>query len=191
MIAVGNALISEDILERKFACQIQKCHGACCIQGDAGAPLDEEEIAIIETELPNIIPYMDSAGKEYMDVYGFHTIDSDGDLGTVCRPSGECVFVVYTNNIVVCAIEKAWAENKTWFRKPLSCHLYPIRAKKYGEFVAMNYHNWDICSDACKAGEEMQVPVYQFLREALVRKMGPAWYGELEEVAKAWKLKQP
>jgi hypothetical protein len=90
--------------------------------------------------------------------------------------------------VAICGIEKAWNAGKTWFRKPLSCHLYPIRAKKYGEFTALNYHSWSICSPACTAGEEMKIPVHQFLREALVRKLGPAWYDELNEVAEAWWL---
>lgn len=187
MIIVGKALVSEDILERKFACQLNACKGACCVQGDAGAPLEEEELEIIEKELPSIMPFMSEEGRKLLGERGFHEIDSDGDLGTVCAPTGECVFVNYNNGIAVCSIEKAYLQSKTWFKKPLSCHLYPIRAKKYGEYIAMNYHHWDICSPACKAGEEGNVEVHKFLREALIRKMGPKWYTELEEVAAAWK----
>jgi hypothetical protein len=94
------------------------------------------------------------------------------------------------NGIAICAIEKAYYAKETWFKKPISCHLYPIRAKQYGDYMALNYHHWDICSAACRAGEEMKLPVYSFLREALVRKFGPSWYGELEEVALAWEKRQ-
>jgi len=186
MIIVGNALVSEDILERKFACQLSACKGGCCVGGDAGAPLEDEEVKIISSELDNIRPFLDSKRLELIDKVGFSALDSDGELGTLCETTGECVFVVYTNNIAKCGIESAYYAGKTWFKKPLSCHLYPIRAKKYGDYVAMNYHNWDICAPACKAGESSQMPVHVFLKEALTRKMGPKWYQELEEVAAAW-----
>lgn len=187
MIIVGNALVSEDILERKFACQLNACKGACCVQGDSGAPLENEEVEIIQSEFEQIKPFLDSERLALIEEKGFSTVDSDGDLGTLCQPSGECVFVVYTNNIAQCGIEQAYYAGKTWFKKPLSCHLYPIRAKKYGDYMALNYHNWEICAPACKAGAENQIPVHEFLREALTRKMGPVWYKELEQVANAWK----
>lgn len=186
MIIVQNVLVSEDILERKFACQLDKCHGACCVQGDAGAPLEPEEITIIEKELPNITPLMESEGLGVLNQRGFHTMDQEGDTGTSLRPGGECLFVVYENGVAACAIEKAYNAGKTWFKKPLSCHLYPIRAKRYGEYVALNYHQWEICTPACKAGEELKIPVHAFLRDALTRKFGPTWYGELKAVAEAW-----
>lgn len=190
MIIVGKVLVSETILERKFACQLNACKGACCVQGDSGAPLDEEEINIITDELENIRPFMAKEGLDLLGERGFYETDADGELGTVCRPTGECVFVNMENGIAICSIERAYYANKTWFKKPLSCHLYPIRAKKYGDYIALNYHHWDICSPACKAGEEMKLPVHTFLREALVRKLGPSWYSELEEVATAWAEKQ-
>jgi hypothetical protein len=186
MLLVGKVLISETILERKFACQLQSCKGDCCIQGDAGAPLEQDEIEIIEKELPSIKPFMSADGRSLLEKEGFSVEDEEGETGTVCQPGGACVFVVMENGIAGCSIEKAHAAGKTWFKKPLSCHLYPIRAKKYGEYIALNYHHWDICSPACKAGEELKVPVHRFLREALVRKLGPSWYKELDEVAEAW-----
>ncbi|MBS3913665.1 MAG: DUF3109 family protein [Bacteroidetes bacterium] len=186
MIIVGKVIVAEPILERKFACQLDSCKGACCVQGDSGAPLLEEELEIIRDELPKIKPFMSKEGIELLEEKGFYETDSEGDLGTVCRPSGECVFVNMENGIAICAIEKAYYAKETWFKKPISCHLYPIRARQYGDYIALNYHHWDICSAACKAGEEMKVPVYTFLHDALVRKFGPSWYRELVEVAQAW-----
>lgn len=186
MIIVGKVLVSEPVLERKFACQILSCKGACCVQGDSGAPLETDELEIIEQALPDIKPFMSEEGLALLAEKGFHETDVDGDLGTVCSPSGECVFVRYENGIAACSIERAWEAGKTWFKKPLSCHLYPIRAKQYGEYIALNYHSWSICSDACAAGEKDQIRVHHFLKDALVRKFGPSWYQELEEVAEAW-----
>ncbi|MBL7812772.1 MAG: DUF3109 family protein [Bacteroidetes bacterium] len=190
MVIVGNALVSEEILERKFACQLGQCHGACCVQGDLGAPLEEEEVQILEQEMHHFMPFLSEEGKAEIALRGYAEQDPEGEWVTVCRPTGECVFVNYDGAVAVCGIEKAWQAGKTWFRKPLSCHLYPIRAKKYGEYVALNYHNWSICAPACKAGEELKVPVHHFLREALVRKMGPSWYKELEAVASDWPANQ-
>jgi len=188
MIIVGNALVSEDVLSKKFRCAIDACKGACCVQGDAGAPLELEEIDIIHSELEAIKTHMSEDGMVLLTERGFSETDSyDGEPVTVCGPTGECVFVVKDENgIAGCAIERAYHSGKTWFRKPVSCHLYPIRAKKYGEYTALNYHQWSICSEACAAGEKEQVPVYLFLKEALTRKMGPTWYQELETIARIW-----
>lgn len=187
MIIVGNALVSEDIFEKKFECQILQCKGGCCVQGDAGAPLEAEELDIIAEELDNIKPFMSEIGLGLLAAKGFYELDRDGDVVTSCSGGGECVFVVYDSlGIAGCAIETAYSENRTWFRKPLSCHLYPIRAKKYGDYVALNYHSWSICSEACRAGEEKKIPVYKFLKEALTRKMGATWYTEFESIVEAW-----
>jgi hypothetical protein len=144
MIIVGNALVSEDILEKKFACQIDKCKGECCVLGDAGAPLLKDEADIILDIYDKIEPYISAEGIAEIKENGFVTRDTDGDLVTVCRSSGECVFVVYeSNGIASCAIEKAHTAGDIDFKKPISCHLYPIRTKKYGSYIAMNYHHWD------------------------------------------------
>ncbi len=188
MIIVENAIISEDILEREFICQLDKCKGACCVQGDAGAPLLHEEIAIIEENLDQIKTEMHKDGLALLDKEGFYTRDPDKELVTVCAPTGECVFVTYDElGRTNCAIELAHKKGKTHFLKPMSCHLYPIRAKRYGAYTAMNYHHWEICSDACAAGKEFRIPVYEFLKDALIRKMGESWYNELLQVAKDWK----
>ncbi len=188
MVIVGQALVSEDVFERKFACQINKCKGICCIEGDVGAPLENAEIDRISANLEGIKPFMSTEGLELMGHDTFSEVDEDSEPVTRCRETGECVFVVYKDNgLASCAIEEAHAAGKSDFLKPISCHLYPIRAKKYGAYTAMNYHNWDICSDACQAGTEMNIPVHEFLKSALIRKMGEEWYKELCEVYAAWK----
>jgi hypothetical protein len=186
MIIVGNALLSEDILEAHFACQLQQCKGECCVQGDAGAPLAEEEIPIIEAALPAISSVLSDNSREMLSEGAFWERDNDGEAVIRCHPDGACVFAVRENGLTLCGMERAWQQGLTAFKKPLSCHLYPIRSGNYGEFTVMNYHRWYVCQPACKAGQEQQMPMYRFLKEALIRKMGPAWYDELETVAEAW-----
>ncbi len=188
MIIVGDALISEDLLSKKFVCHLERCQGACCISGDRGAPLSAEEVETIQNQVENIKPFMAEEGIELLDGKGFYETDpDDSELVTTCRKNGACVFVVYENGITQCAIEKAYEANKTEFKKPMSCHLYPVRAAKYGEYTVLNYHQWDICNPACSLGAELDTPVFRFLKEPLIRKMGPEWYGELIKVAVEWR----
>ena len=187
MLIVGNALVSEDIIEKKFACDTRACLGACCVKGDAGAPLLASEIEIIENELPSIKPFLSEEGLRNIEKQGFYTSDPEGESVTTCLPTGECSFLVYEGLTATCGIENAHKEGKTDFKKPISCHLYPIRAKQYGEYTALNYHKWDICEPACGRGEDENIPVYAFLKEALIRKMGEAWYEELSVIANEWK----
>lgn len=188
MIIVGDTLVSEDILEGKFVCHLEKCKGACCVSGDRGAPLSQEETVILEKELDSIRPFMDDAGCSLLDNRGyFETDPSDGELVTTCRNDGACVFVVFENGVAKCAVEDAHSAGKTDFKKPLSCHLYPIRTARYGTYSVANYHRWDICDPACKLGAELQVPLYEFLKEPLIRFKGETWYSELEDIAKDWR----
>jgi hypothetical protein len=180
------ALISEDLLEKHFICDLAKCKGACCIEGEFGAPLDEEEIAILESELPNILPYLDPKGVKALKKHGVWEKDSEGDIVTTCLPTGECNFAIRENGILGCGIEKAWKAGATTFQKPISCHLYPIRISKVGDYDALNYNRWDICKPACALGKKHQVPVFKFLKGALERKFGEKWYRELEEIAEAF-----
>ncbi len=187
MIIVEDVILSEQILERKFVCQLDKCKGACCVEGDAGAPLLHSELQTITDRLEGILPFMRSESIALLAEKGFYTRDPEGELVTECHDEGACIFVTFTENgTTKCAIEQAHAAGAIDYKKPMSCHLYPIRAKKYGSYVAMNYSEWDICSDACAAGSALNVPVYVFLKEALTRKMGEKWYEALEEVAAAW-----
>jgi hypothetical protein len=186
MLIVGNAIVSEDVIEKKFACNTLACHGACCVKGDAGAPLLAEEIKIIEEEFSGIRPFLSKDGLQNIDEQGFHTVDPDGEAVTTCLPGGECSFLVYEGLTATCGIENAWKAGKSTFQKPVSCHLYPIRTKQYGEYMALNYHRWDICEPACDRGNQENIPVYAFLKDALIRKMGEEWYTEFVSIAKDW-----
>lgn len=188
MILLENTIVSEDILEKNFICNLAACKGACCIEGDSGAPITQDELEILEAELENIKPYLTAVSLEAIKTQNFWEKDSDGDLVTTCLPTGECNFSLRDEaGMLKCGIEQAYRDGKTSIQKPLSCHLYPIRISNVGEFEALNYHRWDICKPACKLGEEHQVAVYQFLKEPLIRKFGDYWYHELDEIAKQWK----
>lgn len=185
MLIVGEALVSEDILEGHFACQLHLCKGECCVQGDAGAPLDEAEIATIEAALPAIKEVLPENSKALLAQAEFWERDSDGEAVISCHPDGACVFAIRENGVTLCGMERAWQQGLTEFKKPISCHLYPIRINNYGEFLVMNNHRWYICKSACIAGHEQQIPLYKFLKEALIRRMGASWYEELEAIAEA------
>ncbi len=203
MIIVGNTIVSDDIADRCFSCDLSCCRGACCIDGDSGAPLLEEEVPILEAILPEVEPYMTPEGRETVQRQGVAVRDKDGDLGTpLLTSSGACAYAIHENGLTLCAIEKAqphprplserrgewnaetnysplpWERGKGVrlnFPKPLSCHLYPIRVEDYGEFTAVNYHQWDICNSAKGHGE----PLYKYLKEPLIRRFGQEWYDEL------------
>ncbi len=186
MIIHESALISEDIFEKNFICNLSKCKGACCVEGDFGAPISKEEIEILENEIENIKPFLSKKSLDSIEEKGIWEKDKDDDLVTTCLPSGECNFSVMDENKVLhCGIELAFKSNKTSFQKPISCHLYPIRITKVGEYEALNYHRWDICKDACTLGNEHKIPVFKFLKSALSRKFGIKWYNELEKIAEA------
>jgi hypothetical protein len=188
MILLENTIVSEDILEKNFICNLSACKGACCIEGDSGAPITQDELGILEAELENIKPYLTAVSLEAIKTQNFWEKDTDGDLVTTCLPTGECNFSLRDEaGMLKCGIEQAYRDGKASIQKPLSCHLYPIRISNVGEFEALNYHRWDICKPACKLGEEHKVAVYQFLKEPLIRKFGADWYNELDVIAKQWK----
>ncbi|MCU0353615.1 MAG: DUF3109 family protein [Cytophagales bacterium] len=182
MIIVGNTYLSDDVAEKQFVCDLEKCKGACCVEGDAGAPLDEEELAILEKIYPEVAPYLSEAGRKAIAEQGTWTVDQDGDYTTPTVGNRECAYAIYDEKgILKCGIEQAYLDGKVDFPKPISCHLYPVRITKYDQWDAVNYHRWHICDPACRLGEALKVPVYKFLRNALVRKYGQAWYDELEK----------
>lgn len=183
MIQIENTLISFDIFEKKFCCDILQCKGACCIEGDSGAPLNEDEPAKIEENYEGIRHFMKQEGIETVRQQGFAVTDSDGDLGTPLIHGGECAYAIEEKGICWCAIEKAWTQGKSAFRKPISCHLYPIRITDYGDFEALNYHKWSICHCARVKGSKEGIPVYRFLRDALIERYGKEWYEQLEYAA--------
>lgn len=184
MIQIENTLISFDIFEKKFCCDISQCKGACCIEGDAGAPLEQDEPAKIQENYEGIKPFMKQSGLDAVAAQGFSVIDKDGDLGTPLINEGECAYAIEENGSCWCAIEKAWTEGKSSFRKPISCHLYPIRISDFGDFEALNYNKWEICRCARKKGEREGIPLYRFLREALIVRYGEEWYEQLEYAAR-------
>lgn len=182
MIEVQHTLVHADIIRENFVCNLTKCKGICCVEGDAGAPLEHAEAAILEEIYPKIKHLLAETGIRAIEEQGTSVVDADGDLTTTCVDGNkECAYVTFENGITKCAIEKAWEQGLVDWRKPISCHLYPIRVTRYPEFEVLNYDRWHICHDACTFGRELKVPVYQFLKEPLIRLYGEAWYAELEE----------
>lgn len=179
MLIIDDIIVSDEIRDARFCCNLQKCLGSCCVEGDAGAPLEEEEISLLEDNLDEIKPYMRQEGIEVIDHLGVFDYDASGDFVTPLIKDKDCAFVIYENNIAKCAIEKAWEEGKIDFQKPISCHLYPIRITKNNNFEALNYHQWYICEPARTYGKKIGLPVYKFLKEPLIRKYGKEWYGKL------------
>ncbi len=180
MIKIGEVLVSDDIRDKEFVCNLEKCKGACCVEGDFGAPLDESELPILEEIYPKVKPYLSPEGIRVIESQGTHTTDDDGEYCTPIIGGRECVYAVYDKNKVLkCGIEQAYNDGKIGWKKPISCHLYPIRVSSKKNFEALNYHKWHICSPACALGKELQVPVYRFLKDPLVRKYGQGWYDEL------------
>ncbi|GAB4130679.1 MAG: DUF3109 family protein [Bacteroidia bacterium] len=185
MIEIGRTLISDDVVEKKFVCDLNACKGACCIEGDSGAPLEDGEEKILEEIYDAVEPYLTEKGKKAIRKQGKWIVDGDGDKVTpLVDGDKECAYTVFENGIAFCGIEKAWKDGKVKFQKPVSCHLYPVRISKYKRFDAVNYETWDICKPACACGEKLQVPVYKFVKDALIRKYGKEWYGALEMAAK-------
>lgn len=183
LVEIGDKIVSTQIFERKFVCDLNACKGACCIEGDAGAPLALEEIDILEEDFEAIKPYMRQEGIDAVEKTGVFYMDQDNEAGTTLVNEKECAFVFFDDKgITKCSIEQAHKEGKTDFKKPISCHLYPIRVKQFNDFTALNYDKWDICSPACACGESLNVPVYKFLKEPLIRAFGEEFFEELEVV---------
>jgi hypothetical protein len=180
MISIDRTLVSDDVKDHFFVCNLSKCKGACCVEGDLGAPVEEEERAILEKIYPQVKPYLSKKGQEVIEKEGTWVMDWEGDYSTPTIDNKECAYAAYDEKgILKCGIEQAQRDGKIDFLKPISCHLYPIRISKYDEFEALNYDRWDICSDACDFGRELKVPIYKFLKEPLIRKYGEEWYARL------------
>ena len=184
MFQLGKTIVSEDIIEKDFVCNLSACKGACCIDGDAGAPLEKEETKKLEEIYPIIKPFLRKEGIEAIEKQGTWVANNLGELETPLVESAACAYVVFDDkNTALCSIDEAHRKGLIDWKKPISCHLYPIRVKDYSEFSAVNYNKWDICDDACSLGKELQVPVYKFLKESLISKFGKNWYMELEKIA--------
>lgn len=187
MFQLNKTIVSEEILEKEFVCNLSACKGACCVDGDAGAPLDEEETKILAEIFPKVKPFLRPEGVKAIEEQGTHVVSDFGELETPLIDGKDCAYVIFDRKTALCGIEQAYNQGIVDWKKPVSCHLYPIRIKEYSDFSAVNYHKWHICSDACALGEELGVPVYQFVKEALVRKFGQQWFDELDKVAKELK----
>lgn len=184
MFQLGKTIVSEEILEKDFVCNLSACKGACCVDGEAGAPVTEEEIWILKEIYPKVKPFLRAEGIASIEKQGTHIETEFGEFETPLNRGKECAYVTFTENgIASCGIEQAYNAGVIDFQKPISCHLYPIRIKEFREFSALNYDRWSICDPACTLGKELQVPIYKFVKNALIRRFGENWYAELEKVA--------
>lgn len=175
MLEIGKAIISLDLIRCKFSCDLDVCKGACCVMGDSGAPLEADEVRILEEIYPLVKPFLRTESVQTIEEQGTSVIDQENDTVTPLNCGMECAYVVYENGIALCAIEKAFIRGLIPFRKPVSCHLYPVRIKKYPRFDAVNYDRWDICDPAVTKGELLKTPVFEFAKTALTRKYGEEW----------------
>ncbi len=188
MIQIGTTLVTEDLIEKDFVCNLNACKGACCVAGEYGAPLESWEADKLEEILPKIKPYLRKEGIAAIEEQGAYVTGEDGELETPLVNGKECAYLTFNDQGQgVCGIESAYIEGTIDFQKPVSCHLYPVRVTKYTSFEAVNYHRWEICDSACTLGKKLKVPIYQFVKHALVRKFGEEWYEELEKAAELWK----
>jgi len=182
MIQLEDKIISLDIFETHFFCDLSACKGSCCVEGDSGAPLLDEEEKTLEKIYKKVKPYMSEEGKAEVEKNGVSTVDNDGDLTTTLVQNKECSFVIFENGIAKCSIEKAYNNGSIEFKKPISCHLFPIRITEYRDFEAINYEKIKICKPACDCGSKLKIPLFVFLKEPLIRKYGESWYEELLKV---------
>lgn len=184
IIQVGNVLVSPDVFTQKFCCDLEVCHGACCIEGDAGAPVTIEEIASIEENVDAVWNELSASAQSVIDQQGVAYIDREGDMVTSIIGRKDCVFTCYQEGCCLCVLERAYRKGEIDFCKPISCALYPIREKALGYgLVGLNYHRWKICQCAVEKGKALNLPLYQFLKEPLIRRFGQQWYDELCVVA--------
>ena len=186
MIILGDKLISEDIFEVKFCCDLEICKGICCIEGDSGAPLAKNELEKLEKNFGKIKEYLSEKNIKAVEKQGFGVLDEERDLGTPLVNHAECAYVTHCGNKSFCAYETAFIAGKTKWKKPISCHLYPIRVVQIGPYKALKYHYWDICDCALKLGKQKNIAVYQFLEEPLIRAFGEEFYSQLCEAAKLY-----
>ena len=184
MLLVGNVLVSFDVLTRPFMCDLGRCRGACCVEGDAGAPITLDEVGALEDALPHVWADLSTEARAVIQRQGVACTDPEGELVTSTVGSRECVFAYREAGCWYCAVEKAWRRGLTPFVKPISCHLYPIRVSDYGRYLALNYDRWDVCQSAIPCGRRANLPVYRFLREPLIRRFGADWYQELDTAAR-------
>jgi len=184
MIEIGDKVVSLDIIREKFVCDLTKCKGICCVEGESGAPLEEEEVKMLEDKYDKIKPYLRKEGRKSIEQLGTSVLDVDQEMvTTLVGGKNECAYAIFENEIARCGIEKAWEEGATSIRKPVSCHIYPIRVKNYNNLQAVNYDRWKVCDPARINGEKENVPVYLFVKDAIERKFGTDFYQKLQIIA--------
>ena len=190
MLFVQDKLISESVIEEHFLCNLNACKGACCWEGDFGAPLEKAELDTLEKIYDEVKPFLTEAGKQAIEEQGTYVYnEKHKEFGTTLIQNSACAYITYEENgTAKCGIEKAYEAGKTDFKKPISCHLYPIRVRNNPNvpFESLTYDVWDICSAACDLGKKEKLPLYKFLKEALIRKYGDSFYEELEKAVKVW-----
>ena len=192
MIAIGNTLLSEDLFDQLFACDLKACKGACCVEGESGAPLAQDELAQLEAVFEVVKPRLRPEALAVIEEVGLYEVDGDGDHVTPIIGGRECVYATFdADGTAKCAFEQAWRAGETNWPKPISCHLYPIRVKELRDFTALNYHRWPICDGARACGVKAGISVLEFCKTALVRQFGQAWHDEAWEVYLAWKAERP
>ena len=180
MIQIEDTIVSTDLLKKEFVCNLQKCKGICCVEGDSGAPLEDDELQILNDIYPKIKPFLRAEGLVAIEAQGTSIKDEDGDWVTPLVNNAECAYVIFDEKgCTKCGIEKAYEAGAIDFQKPISCHLYPVRVQKFKAFTAVNYHKWEICDDACALGKELGVTVAQFLKVPLIKKFGEEWFRQL------------
>ena len=189
MFLIQNTLVSLDVLEKEFCCDLATCRGCCCVEGDAGPPISEEEVRMIEQLLPDLLPQMTPEAREVVAQQGLSYLDPTGERVLSIVNGKDCIFARTDHNgWTYCLIEKCQkSDGRSQMAKPISCHLYPIRLTKVGELTGVEYHRWDICHCARQLGKKLHLPIYKFLREPLIRRFGEEWYAELELTATEWK----
>lgn len=180
MLQIDNTLISLDLITSRFTCNLKVCKGACCVSGDSGAPLEQDEAKILDSIYPSLKPFLREESVRTIEEQGTWVIDFEKDLVTPLNDGKECAYTLFENGIARCAIEVAFNQGAIGFRKPVSCYLYPVRIKKYPNFDAVNYDRWEICRSAIDLGQELNMPVYRFAEKSLVQQYGEEWYNQLE-----------
>jgi hypothetical protein len=181
MIEIDNKIVSLDLLRECFACDLSSCKGICCVEGNAGAPLDIEEVDTLEAEYENYKPYLTPEGVAAIEQQGFMVVDCEGDYTTPLIDDAQCAYAYTEGGVTLCAIERAYREGRCQFQKPISCHLYPIRLVHFSNGgIGLNYHRWEVCRSAVCRGKREHIPVYKSLKEPIIRRFGEEFYHALE-----------
>lgn len=184
MIEIKDTVVTLDLFREQFCCDLGACKGACCIEGDAGAPVKLEEVTQLEEAAEIVWDELSPKAQEVIKAQGVVYTDQDGDIVTSIVDNKDCVFTCYDDKgCCYCAIDKAFREGRCKFQKPISCHLYPIRLSRMGSYTAVNYHRWDVCKAATLLGKKLNMPVYKFLKEPLIKAFGQEWWDECDVVA--------